>query len=70
MIDFLSIKGEKKVNFVFLPSLYSNGYYLENGKQWVFAYKENKDTFFYDKKELKEFEKLNNKLLNGYLIKY
>ena len=60
MIDFLSVGGEKKVNFVFLPSLCSNGNYLENGRQWVFTYKADKKTFFYEKNELCEFEQLNN----------
>ena len=40
MIDSFQIgkRHKAKVNFVFFPSLYSNGNYLENGKQWVFSY--------------------------------
>ena len=62
MKDFLNIKGSKKVNFVYLSSLYSEGNYLENGQQWVFAYKEDEKTFFYKEKELKELKQLNNYL--------
>lgn len=41
MIDTFQIGGIKyrpKVNFVYFPSLCSNGIFLENGKQWVFNY--------------------------------
>ena len=62
MIDFLSIKGNKKPNFAFLPSLYSNENYLENGKQWVFAYKIDGTMFFYEEKELEQLENLNCKI--------
>lgn len=37
MIDILNIDNDKKANFVFFPSLYSNGTYIQNGKQWVFT---------------------------------
>ena len=43
MIDFINKGNNRKVNFVILPSLFSNNNYLENGKSWVFTYKE--DTF-------------------------
>ena len=39
MIDFLNNgKKDRKINFVILPSLYSNGNYIENGKTFVFTY--------------------------------
>ena len=41
MIDFINKGNNRKVNFVILPSLFSNGNYLDNGKSWVFTYKEN-----------------------------
>ena len=40
MIDFINKGNNRKVNFVILPSLFSNGNFLENGKYWVFTYKE------------------------------
>jgi len=43
MIDFINKGNNRKVDFLILPSLFSNGNYLENGKFWVFTYK--KDTF-------------------------
>lgn len=47
MIDCFDQKIEKKkVNFVFFPSFTSNGIYLENGKEWVFTYKEKKTFYF------------------------
>ena len=56
MIDFINKGNNRKVNFVILPSLFSNGNFLENGKYWVFTYK--KDTFNFSKLE---FEKLIDK---------
>ena len=56
MIDFINKGNNRKVDFVILPSLFSNGNYLENGKFWVFTYK--KDTFKFD--QLK-FERIVNK---------
>ena len=49
MIDFAHNKGKKKINFVFFPSLFSNGNYLEKGKQWVFTYIDDikKRTFYF-----------------------
>jgi hypothetical protein len=58
MIDFINKGNNRKVNFVILPSLISNDYYLENGKFWVFTYK--KDKFKFDKNDLK-FEDLVDK---------
>ena len=51
MIDFINKGNKKEVNFVILPSLFSNGNYLENGKSWVFTY--TKKTFKFDKDDLK-----------------
>ena len=58
MIDFINKGNNRKVNFIILPSLFSNGNYLENGKFWVFTYKKN--TFRFDNDKLK-FESLVNK---------
>ena len=51
MIDILNKGNDRNVNFVFFPSLYSNGAYIQNGKQWVFTYIKNskKHTFCFDK---------------------
>ena len=57
MIDFINKGINRKVNFVILPSLFSNGNFLENGKNWVFTFKT--DTFYFS--ELK-FEKLIDKM--------
>ena len=46
MIDFINRGKNRKVNFVILPSLYSNGNFLQNGKTWVFTYIN--DTFKFD----------------------
>ena len=54
MIDFINKGNNRKVNFVILPSLFSNGNYLENGKYWVFTYK--KDTFKFDEQRQLNFE--------------
>jgi len=56
MIDFINRGKNRKVNFVILPSLFSLGNYLQNGKSWVFTY--SKDTF--------KFEDSIN--INNYLI--
>ena len=56
MIDFINKGNNRKVDFIILPSLFSNGNYLENGKFWVFTYK--KDTFKFGKLR---FENLVNK---------
>ena len=58
MIDFIN-RGDRKVNFVILPSLISNGVYLENGKSWVFTYKKN--TFKFDDSIIGSFNDLINK---------
>ena len=46
MIDFINKGNNRKVNFVILPSLFSNGNFLENGKYWVFTYKKDILTSF------------------------
>ena len=70
MVDYAHNKGKKKVNFVFFPSFESNNNYLDNGKQWVFTYKDDKKKTFYFK-EIKlepliknkfKIPKLSNKL--------
>ena len=38
MIDFINRGKNRKVNFIILPSLFSNGNFLQNGKYWVFTY--------------------------------
>ena len=55
MIDFINRGKNRMVNFVILPSLFSNGLFLENGKSWVFTYL--KDTFRFEENEILE---LNN----------
>ena len=55
MIDFINRGKNRKVNFVILPSLFSNGCFLENGKAWVFTYLKN--TFKFKEAEIKD---LNN----------
>ena len=47
----------RKVNFIILPALISNGNYLQNGKSWVFTF--TKKTF--------KFDDSINKLLNNLL---
>ena len=56
MIDFINKGNNRKVDFIILPSLFSNSNYLENGKFWVFTYK--KDTFKFGRLD---FENLVNK---------
>ena len=55
MIDFINRGKNRKVNFIILPSLISNGSFLQNGKSWVFTFC--KDTF--------KFEDLINESLNA-----
>ena len=55
MIDFINRGQNRKVNFVVLPSLFSNGNFLQNGKSWVFTY--NKNTFKFEESELEELNK-------------
>ena len=46
MIDFINRGKNRKVNFVILPSLFSDGSFLQNGKLWVFTFCKN--TFKFD----------------------
>ena len=59
MIDFINRGKNRKVNFVILPALISNGNFLQNGKYWVFTFTEN--TF--------KFTETMNEILNGILEK-
>jgi hypothetical protein len=45
MIDFINRGKKRKVNFIILPALISNGNYLQNGKSWVFTYTKNSYKF-------------------------
>ena len=56
MIDFINKGKDRKVNFIILPSLYSNGNFLQNGKSWVFTF--SKCTFH---------ENLINESLNNFI---
>ena len=58
MIDFINRGKNRKVNFVILPALISNGIFLQNGKLWVFTF--SKNTF--------KFDESINKYLNDFLI--
>ena len=69
MIDFINRGKNRKVNFIILPSLFSNGIYLQNGKFWVFTYLKNTFRFpnevnaYFDdllKEEKKEKEESKN----------
>jgi hypothetical protein len=75
MIDFINRGKNRKVNFVILLSLKSNGNYLQNGKSWVFTF--TKNTFKFDdsiKKYLKDLlkkdkiEDLDRKNINDNLV--
>lgn len=63
MIDIVNNGNNRKVNFVFFPSLYSNGNYIQNGMQWVFTYinSAKKKTFYFDKLDLDDIKNENNK---------
>ena len=41
MIDFINRGKDRKVNFIILPSLFSNGNFLQNGKSWAFTFSKN-----------------------------
>ena len=56
MIDFINRGKNRKVNFIILPSLFSNGIYLQNGKFWVFTYLKN--TFRFPNEENGYFDNL------------
>ena len=63
MIDFINRGKNRKVNFVILPSLFSIGSFLQNGKAWVFTF--HKNTFRFDDSKLNH---LNNLLIQENLI--
>ena len=75
MIDNFQIgkKGQKpKVNFVYFPSLFSNGNYLENGKKWVFNYIYNEKkggTFFFESNQLSQLTPLIDETKKFYIPK-
>ena len=62
MIDNFQIgkRHKPRVNFVYFPSLYSNGNFLENGKKWVFNFinDEKKRTFFVESNQLSKLTPL------------
>ena len=56
MIDFINRGKNRKVNFVILPSLFSFGSFLQNGKAWVFTFCKN--TFRFDVSNLIHLDNL------------
>ena len=56
MIDFINRGKNRKVNFVILPSLFSNENYLQNGKFWVYTYLDN--DFKFEESDLHPLEDL------------
>ena len=56
MIDFINTGKDRKVNLIILPSLFSNGIFLENGKSWVFTY--GKNTFKFEDSLIRSLNKL------------
>ena len=58
MIDFINRGKNRKVNFVILPSLFSFGSFLQNGKAWVFTFYKN--TFRFDDLQLNHLNNLLN----------
>jgi len=65
MIDFINRGKSRKVNFVILPALFSNGNFLQNGKYWVFTFCKNtykfEDAMIEPLNELLEIENNNIK---------
>lgn len=57
MIDFINRGKKRKVNFIILPALISNGNFLQNGKSWVFTY--TKTTFKFDENFINKYVKNN-----------
>ena len=75
MIDFVNRGKNRKVNFIVLPSLISNGNFLENGKSFVFTYIKN--TFRFEESIIESLnnlmkqenkESINLKKINNQLI--
>ena len=56
MIDFINTGKNRKVNLIILPSLFSNGIFLENGKSWVFTY--GKNTFKFEDSLIRSLNRL------------
>ena len=74
MIDFINRGKNRKVDFIILPSLFSNGNYIQNGKFWVFTFYKN--TFRFGdsindelSKFLEEDKKENKNTKNNYTMK-
>ena len=61
MIDFINKGNNRKVNFIILPSLESNGSFLENGKSWVFTYVN--DTFRFEDSDLQDLNELHKEII-------
>ena len=57
MIDNLNL-GNGKVNFAYLPSLYSNESFLQNAKLWVYTY--NEKEFYFDEKSINNLNEILN----------
>ena len=66
MIDFINTGTDRIVNFIILPSLFSNGNFLENGKSWVFTY--HKNTFKFDDSKIEILNQLIEKEKEDLLI--
>ena len=66
MIDFINRGKNRKVNFIILPALKSNGSFLQNGKYWVFTFCKN--TFKFDNSKIEFLKDLlgnnNNNIKN------
>ena len=71
MIDFINRGKSRKVNFVILPALFSNGNFLQNGKYWVFTFCKNtfkfEDAMIEPLNELLEIENNNIKYIKNNL---
>ena len=57
MIDFINKGKNRKVNFIILPSLFSNGVFLENGRSYAFTYIKDK-TFKFSDLDIESLDKL------------
>ena len=71
MIDFINRGKSRKVNFVILPALFSNGNFLQNGKFWVFTFCKNtykfEDAMIEPLNELLDIENNNIKYIKNNL---
>ena len=66
MIDFINRGKNRKVNFIILPSLISNGNFLENGKSFVFTYIKN--TFRFEESKIENLNSLIKQENKGSII--